>query len=1472
MSCPFCEIQPTHWLLQNKHAFAIRDRYPVSPGHSLIIPRRHVPTFFEATPDEQGAVMALVQAIKAQLDEELSPDGYNVGFNSGEAAGQTVMHLHVHVIPRRRGDVDDPRGGVRFVIPESGNYLRQGFIPRRRRPLALVRSVVPDSPATDDLERDRPAVLTTGGGADPFASSLLPLFSRASEIAIVAAFIQDSGVALLARHLLDASDRGARVRILTGDYLNITQGRALRHLLDLAGEEIVFEGGLAVEENGDEYRRTDEEPSARRHPLELRVVEVEGLAGTSRAFHPKAWIFLDSDDGQAFVGSSNLSRSALTDGVEWNLRIEQQRDPEGFSRLIQAFENGWCQGRIVDEAWLTAYALREARRDADYPLPPLHDDALPPPVPRDVQKEALQALRDARAEGRTRALVVLATGLGKTWLAAFDVLQWEAMAGRRPRVLFLAHRVELLRQGAETLRRLWPDLRVGWMAANQADTEGDVVFASVMKLSRKEHLSRIARDAFDYVIVDEVHHADARTWRRILDHLQPRFLLGLTATPERSDGGDILGLFDDFIAYRVDIGEGVARGDLVPFHYHGLKDVVDYAHIPWRNRRFDPEALAAAVQTGKRMERLWQAWGDHPGARSLIFCCSIPHARYVADWLSARGVRVEAVHSGPGSVDRDQALASLAAGKLDALCAVDLFNEGIDVPAVDRVVMLRPTESTVLFLQQLGRGLRVSEDKAALTVLDFVGNHRIFLDRVRILLNLVPADRAASLHAFLQKQQSAAMPPGCSMDIELEAIALLARLLPAGDRNGLVRTYREIRDSRGERPSLGEIYRRGLNPRSLKAFGGWFNFVAAEDDLTEIERHALQEATGWLTAVEVGERMTRSFKMVVLEALLEDDALHDGITIETLSARSRAILERSPELARDLEPTQELPDPTGATPEAFQAYWLRWPLAHWAGEGRPVRERPWFRVHEGRFEPIFAFTSEVRAAVTDMTREVVDYRLAQYRRRRRSEVEGRRGFEVKVLWNQRDPILKLPDRARFPNLPLGDIDVCLPDGAQWRFRFMKIACNVAHPVGSNRNALPDLMYRWFGIAAGRPGTEFRVRFFPSPDGWQVEPAAEGDATILPLPGVGRLLAFPSLKAAAGWEASLQGGEALEREEIALPGVFDEGVFAARASGRSMDGWRSEIRDGDWLVLRWARGHGLGAIEGRVALIARGSPIEGQSFHLKRVVRTGAGVELRSDSPEVPSMAALPEDTVVALLVKAIHPEQLGPDRGALLPSDGIGEAFGVSEMPRSPWGRVDGHLFVLLDGLGSLTAPDRAGLVVEGLRPSETAFVLARSQDGDGWRYLGVGRWDGGERQWIIPEVDFAVWRALGTGRTASRRLDERWLDAAREHLGRLEADVAPGTWIEARGTRLRFLGSSAKGGARIDGGPGGFAARTVSIVDVAWALAARAETARSAVPPDEAWVNRLRYLDGTPKGSTRWIDTGWALCLTEGAAPVVRD
>lgn len=342
------------------------------------------------------------------------------------------------------------------------------------------------------------------------------------------------------------------------------------------------------------------------------------------------------------------------------------------------------------------------------------------PTPRPIQVEALAALEQTRSAGHRAGLVVMATGLGKTWLAAFDSDRPEF-----PRVLFVAHREEILTQARDVFRHVRPEARLGFFTSREKISDADVVFATVQTLHR--HLGSFAAGSFDYIVVDEFHHASARSYRKVIDHFEPRFLLGLTATPERLDGADLLALCGDNLVFRRDLVDGVERRELVPFRYWGVADTVDFAPIPWRNGRFDPASLDAAVATEERAEAAHREWAARSVERTLAFCCSIRHAEYMAGHFRSLGVAAVALHSQSETGLRARVVDQLERGDLAVLFTVDLFNEGVDLPTLDTVLMLRPTESPVVFLQQLGRGLRIAEGKEHLDVVDFVGNHRAFL-------------------------------------------------------------------------------------------------------------------------------------------------------------------------------------------------------------------------------------------------------------------------------------------------------------------------------------------------------------------------------------------------------------------------------------------------------------------------------------------------------------------------------------------------------------------------------------------------------------------------------------------------------------------------------------------------------------------------------------------------------------------------
>jgi superfamily II DNA or RNA helicase/diadenosine tetraphosphate (Ap4A) HIT family hydrolase len=988
---PFMEIPPSRWIASNRSAFAVEDAFPVSPGHTLVIPNRLVATWWETTPQERIDLLELVDEVKEWIDDRYHPDGYNVGFNAGAAAGQTVDHLHIHVIPRTWGDINDPRGGIRHVLPGRGNYLAdQGFHLLNNQDHTVLSTL------RDCLEDRR--------------------FDRAD---LVVSFVMRSGIVLIGPDLEDALDRGMAIRLLTTDYLQTTEPGALARLLDLA------------------------ESSLGR--LQLRI-----FSDPTTSFHPKGYLFWSSTagDGRSLVGSSNLSRSGISQGVEWNLSIGPA------TPLVDEFEILWHDPRVVPltHNWLRDYQLRYpglAVRPVSAEPPEEQPEPETSPLARPIQAEALAALASSREAGHGAGLVVLATGLGKTWLAAFFAR--DVHVGR---VLFVAHREEILRQSRDVFRMVIPGCDAGLYVGGERAPDARFVFASVQSLAGA--LDRWVPGHFDVVVVDEFHHAAAASYRKVLDYFLPEFMLGLTATPERLDGADLLALCGDNLVFECGLVEGIARGELSPFHYRAEKDVADFAPIPWRNGRFDPEALANVVETAERAKQELDTWREHGGQRTLGFCCSVTHAEFMADFFTARDVRAVAVHSGPTSAGRQLTLRQLAAGEIDVIFSVDLFNEGVDVPEVDTILMLRPTDSPVVFLQQLGRGLRYLPDKE-LKVIDFIGNHRSFLLKPRTLLGMV-AGGFSSTADVLEAMRTGdfGLPDGCSIHYDLEVVDLLEELTRREQGSALTQYCVSYFEESGARPTAVQAWLSGYNPGSQTALG-WFGALDQMGLLTDAEQPAAR--LGELLLLLQKESITKSYKLVTLRAVLELGGLREGVDLSALATRARQIMRGDPRLAADV--ADHLDDDDAA----WERYWREWPVAAWTGQLRGSPGSGLFRVAGDHFVPAFEIPDELATATSDLIAELVDYRLCRY-----LEGKERKSGEwaLRVSQTNDRPIIWL-NRERNPGLPEGEVDLIVED-RRYRAGFMRIALNVIRDPETGENRLPEILRGWFGPGAGAPGT------------------------------------------------------------------------------------------------------------------------------------------------------------------------------------------------------------------------------------------------------------------------------------------------------------------------------------------------------------------------------------------------------------------
>ena len=993
---PFLQVPPGRWVSSNRVAFAIADKFPVSPGHTLVVPRRLIATWWDATAEERLGLLELVDTVKEILDREHHPGGYNVGFNAGAAAGQTIDHLHIHVIPRYTGDTFDPRGGIRHALPGRGNYLAES-----------------DPSLLDNQER---SVL------DALRDCLRDL--RFDQADLIVSFVMRSGLTLIGDDLQEALERGVQIRLLTTDYLQTTEPDALARLLDLA-----------------------EDASGR---LEVRVFSDE-----TTSFHPKGYLFRSSTTGtcRSLVGSSNLSRSGISLGIEWTLTTHQD------AGLAAAFERAWADSRNVPltHEWLRFYRLRVLVSATAISPTELSEERPEPATrvaPRPIQVEALEAIALTVTRGHRAGLVVLATGLGKTWLAAFHARETGAH-----RVLFVAHREEILRQSRDVFRKVMPGCDAGLFTGNERTPDADVVFASVQSLGRS--LSRWSPDHFELIVIDEFHHAAAPTYRRIIEHFRPQFLLGLTATPERMDGADLLALCGDNLVFECGLVEGISRSELCRFEYRAERDVADFAHVPWRNGRFDPEALAGAIETIDRAEQELDVWREHGRTRTLAFCCSITHAEFMSAFFNEHDVRAVAVHSGARSSDRRGALERLNAGDLDIVFSVDLFNEGVDLPALDTVLMLRPTDSPVVFLQQLGRGLRVEPGKEGLVVIDFIGNHRSFLFKPRTLLNLTSSAYASTAEVIAaMRTGDFGLPDGCSVSYDFEVVDLLAELTQREQGRALHVYCRQYFDEHGRRPTAVQAWRSGYNPRSQQALG-WFGALDGMDLLTDDERPPARQFGEFLRAIE-REPITKSYKLVTLQAVVELGGLSAPVSVPDLAVRAHEIMRSDPRLAVDVE--GHLTDAA----DKWERYWRQWPIAAWTGSLRGTEDSGLFRVESDQFIPAIGLAQD--PTLVDLVAELIDYRLCRY-----LDGKAKQPGEWRLRVSQANgrPIVWL-DRPRNPGLPEGEANLLI-DGRKFTGVFVKIALNVVRDAEGGPNRLPGLLQEWFGEQAGSPGTQQMVR-------------------------------------------------------------------------------------------------------------------------------------------------------------------------------------------------------------------------------------------------------------------------------------------------------------------------------------------------------------------------------------------------------------
>lgn len=677
-------------------------------------------------------------------------------------------------------------------------------------------------------------------------NELKQLSKDAVQISWITAFAMKSGVKLMLDTLKEAHARKADIQLLVGDYLSITQPDALEMLIEAL-------------------------PNA-----EIRLFKTYG-----QSFHPKAYLFRHENNQHVIVGSSNLSQSALTSGIEWSLHTVNE---ETFEQAIEEFQKVFYAEKTVP---VNAFTIEEYRKEfekknQEKPLSKQWDAAEEANLmyginssesialdvqetytvlePRPAQRLALNALEETKIQGYDKAMVVLATGLGKTYLAAF-------FARKFKRVLFVAHRDEILEQAKAAFTHVHPDRSAGFYNGVEKSLHSDMTFASIYTISQKQHLQQFTRDTFDLIVIDEFHHAAAPTYNRLIEYFQPQFLLGITATPDRLDNKDVYAICDGNVALEIHFLEAIAHNWLSPFHYYGVKDEIDYSQIRWVGTHYDETELTVKQLKESVVAKVYEKWQELKQTRTIGFCSSIKQAKYMAEHFKSQGVRALALTGQNSRTERKLAREELMNGTVDIIFTVDLFNEGVDIPEVDTLLFIRPTESIAIFTQQIGRGLRIANNKEKCVIIDFIGNYRN-ADRKLKLLHPTLLEKGKK---GLQQTQTV---PGTDvvLNFELEVIDLLNEIIRKNQsyREKIIVAFNEVKKELGRRPTYLELYlQSGYEDLNVaKEFGSYVGLLEAAGELSNFEQAAFDHTKELLKEIEK-TAMTKSYKMVLLKAMLK---------------------------------------------------------------------------------------------------------------------------------------------------------------------------------------------------------------------------------------------------------------------------------------------------------------------------------------------------------------------------------------------------------------------------------------------------------------------------------------------------------------------------------------------------------------------------------------------------------------------------
>ncbi|MFW2612868.1 DEAD/DEAH box helicase [Aliarcobacter butzleri] len=688
--------------------------------------------------------------------------------------------------------------------------------------------------------------LVTNNEITNFFNNITELLDNCESFCFNVAFINFSGIQLLLDSFKKLEEKNIKGKILTSTYLNFTQIKALEKIKKFKN-------------------------------IELKIYDCEV---TNIGFHSKSYIFEFKDDYKILIGSSNITSSAFKSNIEWNVKTIAKKDDIFLKDVLNEFETLWKSSREVNDEFLTTYSNFLNSQNKEFKSFSLNQIKT-----NFMQEKALERLENLRNKGENKALIIAATGSGKTYLSAFDVKRFKAKT-----ILFLVHRENILIKAKQSFEEILPQINsFGLYTGNKKEQDKNYLFSTIQTMS--SNFLEFSQDFFEYIIIDEAHHVTSPSYKKILDYFKPKFLLGLTATSNRMDGNSIYEVFDENIALDIRLNDALEHNLIVPFHYYGISDIqsIDYENVDLTKI----DLLAKLLNVNKRVDFIIDKMNFYSNSgnkrKVLGFCVSKEHCNFMSEEFNKKGINSITLTSEDSISKREESIKKLENenDSLEVIFTVDIFNEGIDIPSINMVLFLRPTNSPIVFVQQLGRGLRKYKNKEFLTVLDFIGNHKkAYLIALALVGNKM-IDKE-SIKLSIENNFADSKNAFISMD-EISKSRILEQINKENfnQLKYLKEQYFEVKNILGKVPTLLDFlqFEDVINPlKFIDESKSYIEFLAKVEENKKLKELILDE--NFVKAIRFIENelpIKRVYEFVILKYLLNNDFCDENIAFKILN-------------------------------------------------------------------------------------------------------------------------------------------------------------------------------------------------------------------------------------------------------------------------------------------------------------------------------------------------------------------------------------------------------------------------------------------------------------------------------------------------------------------------------------------------------------------------------------------------------------